>query len=152
MCCTTACISCFDNCQIAQILGQWSRKPQTCRICSRNISKNTQEAWSGEKIRPKWHYGLHLEKQIRQCGMLLGTFMLERKHIFSNNWLLETGALHHALPNQCCWNSPQQICKKAPYLIGRTQRCWAPPKFDIFLVPVVHVKQAQAWSWKAWNI
>lgn len=49
------------------------------------------KAWSTDTMRPKWHYGLHLETQIRRCGMLLDCFTLERKHKFfqkltTGNW------------------------------------------------------------------
>ena len=72
-----------------------------CKVCpshAKELSKLQQrhvekykEAWSSESMRPKWHYGLHLESQIRRCGMLLDAFTLERKHKFfkkltAGNW------------------------------------------------------------------
>ena len=73
----------------------------SCKVCPSHASKLSElqkkhfqsykEAWSSETMRPKWHYGLHLEAQIRRCGILLDAFTLERKHNFfkkltTGNW------------------------------------------------------------------
>ena len=48
-------------------------------------------AWSKESMRPKWHYGLHVQPQIERCDKMLDTWALERKHKFfkkltTGNW------------------------------------------------------------------
>ena len=40
------------------------------------------KAWSKETIRPKWHYGLHVQAQVQRCNKMLDTWALERKHKF----------------------------------------------------------------------
>ena len=49
------------------------------------------KAWSQETMRPKWHYGLHVQSQVQRCGKMLDTWALERKHKFfkkltTGNW------------------------------------------------------------------
>ena len=49
------------------------------------------KAWSKETIRPKWHYGLHVQAQVQRCNKMLDTWALERKHKFfkkltTGNW------------------------------------------------------------------
>eukprot|EP00435_Cladocopium_sp_Y103_P012103 s2160_g3.t1 len=96
-----------------------------------------KKAWTSEDMRPKWHYGLHLEAQTRRCGKLRDTFTLERKHKFFKK--LTTGN---------CWSYPQRTCKKPTRLIGWTQLCWVPPQFNVSQVSATLVKQATAWSCK----